>query len=362
MGDLKYTNLVIPNLDTLIDELLEMARVAQGLTFEQMEKVLANGKIFEMIEDTLPDFIINQHDPTYLDNWLAIFGRNQKKIIDEHQTMFLNYNLFVHSAYNLFDRLKELMNKKNVGIDDLVRMTLLGTLCRMADEVGVLLSHGSTRTALAVYRSVYEHAVIGVFLMKQNDSVLYRKFSDYGHKDARKKADSLDNHFEALKFPPLEAERRREIDSRTAELKQLYGKDFFDDYGWAKDHLSERPSFWAIEKAAGLEKYRPFYIWASQYTHPSFQTLANIQNDQGKMVLDKLTEQVIERSSFVDPMQLTVTALYVFIDYLLYEYSVEQQYPANILMFRKMVERLMSSFDGKATENDNLKNDSPDII
>ncbi|MDB4919365.1 DUF5677 domain-containing protein [Mucilaginibacter sp.] len=193
MGDLKYTNLVIPNLDTLIDELLETARVAQGLTFEQMEKALADGKIFEMIEDTLPDFIINQHNHKYLDNWLGIFGRNQKKIIEEHSAMFLNYNLFVHSAHNLFDRLKELMNKKTVGIADLVRMTMLGTLCRMADEVGVLLSHGSTRTALAVYRSVYEHAVVGVFLMKQSNAVLYKKFADYGHKDTRKKADSLDN-------------------------------------------------------------------------------------------------------------------------------------------------------------------------
>ncbi|WP_158993990.1 DUF5677 domain-containing protein [Mucilaginibacter sp. L196] len=350
MGDLKYTNLVIPNLDTLIDELLETARVAQGLTFEQMEKVLADGKIFEMIEDTLPDFIINQHDHKYLDNWLDIFGRNQKKIIEEYPAMFLNYNLFVHSAHNLFDRLKELMNKKTIGIADLVRMTLLGTLCRMADEVGVLLSHGSTRTALAVYRSVYEHAVVGVFLMKQSNAVLYKKFADYGHKDARKKADSLDNHFEALKFPPLEAERRRDIDNRTAELKQLYGKGFFDDYGWAKDHLSERPSFWAIEKAAGLEKYRPFYIWASQFTHPSFQTLANIKNEKGQMILDKLTQQTTERSSFIDPMQLTTTALYIFIDFLLYEYSVEQQYPANILMFRKMLERLMKSFDDANNE------------
>ncbi len=68
------------------------------------------------------------------------------------------------------------------------------------------------------------------------------------------------------------------------------------------------------------------------------------------MVLDKLTEQTIERSSFVDPMQLTVTTLYIFIDYLLHEYSIEYQYPANVLLFRKTVERLMDSFDDKKTE------------
>ncbi|MDB4919366.1 MAG: hypothetical protein JWQ54_1349 [Mucilaginibacter sp.] len=114
--------------------------------------------------------------------------------------------------------------------------------------------------------------------------------------------------------------------------------------------MSERPSFWAIEKAAGLEKYRPFYIWASQFTHPSFQTLANIKNEKGQMILDKLTQQTTERSSFIDPMQLTTTALYIFIDFLLYEYSVEQQYPANILMFRKMLERLMKSFNDANNE------------
>lgn len=74
------------------------------------------------------------------------------------------------------------------------------------------------------------------------------------------------------------------------------------------------------------------------------------------MILDRLTEQVTEKSSFVDPMQLTVTALYCFIDYLLHEYSVEHQYPANILMFRKMVERLMESFENEGGQIENTVN------
>lgn len=201
MSSSKYTNLIIPDLDNLIDRLLEDARIGHGLTFEQMEKVLADGKIFEIIEDTLPDFIINQQDVGYLGNWLSIFAYNQKTIVNEHPKMFLYYNLFVHAAHNLFDKLKDAMNSKTVDLADLVHMTMLGALCRMADEVGVLLSHGSTSTALTIYRSVYEHAVVGVFLMQKNDPLLYRKFADYGHKDARKKADSLDNHFEALNFP-----------------------------------------------------------------------------------------------------------------------------------------------------------------
>jgi hypothetical protein len=345
MGNLQYKDLVINELDELVDGLLENVREKGGLTVDQMKQVMADGKIFEMIENTLPDRIIAQHDQKYLDNWLTIFRNNQQKIVDEHPHLFLYYTLFVHAAHRLFYKLKGLMNNQTVEAADLVRMTLLGTLCRMADEIGVLLSHGSTRTALAVYRTVYEHAVVGVFLMKQNDPVLYKKFTDYGVKDVRKKADSLDKHFTALKFPPLETKRRKEIDSRTEELKQLYGKDFFEEYGWAKNNLTERPSFWAIEKAAEMERYRPFYIWASEFTHPSFQALANIKNDKGQIILDKVTEQVMERSSFIDPMQLTVTALYCFIDFVLHEYSTPHQYSVNVLMFRKMIERLIASFD-----------------
>jgi len=346
MEEFKYTDLVIPDFDRMVDEMFENIRNDQDLTTEQMQEVVSASSAFDLIDKTLPDYIINQHDKSYLDGWLGIFTRNQQTIVNEHPEMFLYFNLFIHTTHNLFDNLKRKMNKTTVGLPDIVRMTLLGTLCRMADEVTVLLSNGSTRTALAVYRALYEHAVIGIFLMQKDEELLYRKFADYGHKDIRKKADALDKHAEKLKFSPLESERRQEIDLRTEELKKLYGNGFFEEYGWANGHVTEkRATFWAVEKDAGMERYRPFYIWASQFTHPSFQALSDIENDSGQMDLDKITRQEIGKSAFVDPMQLTANALYIYIDHLLLHYSVSHQYTINTLSFRKTLERLMKSFD-----------------
>ncbi len=344
MGNLKYNNLVIKNYDELLNSALEKAKGEFGLGREEFELLLTNSDIFDNLENKITDLILQQQDISYLENWLNIFQKNQRTIVQEHPLMFLYFFLFIHASNSLFNRLKTEMHDRKVPFSDIVRMTLFGNLCRTVDEVGILLSNGSTRTALAVYRTVYEHAVVGIFLMKKDDEALYQKFVDYAHKDVRKKADSLGKHFQALKFPSLENSHQQKIDTRTKELQGLYGDSFFNDYGWAKDHLDERPSFWAIEKAAEMERYRPFYIWASEFIHPSFQTLGDIQNEQGKMVLGKLTEQSLDKHSFVDPMQLTLNAFYSFIDYLLYEYSTDHQYPANILLFRKILDRLLDNF------------------
>lgn len=341
---------MISELDATVEQLISELRQDLGFTPEQMQGLLQDGEIFEMIGKGLAEHLISQQNEGYVSGWLQTARHNQQTIIDEHPKLFQYYFLFIHAVREMFRNLKKVLHDQDVDLSDMVLFTLLGTLCRLGDEIGTLLTNGATRTALALYRTLYEHAVVGIFLMKKDDALLYRKFADYGHKDVRKKADSLDNHYETLKFPPLDPARRQEIEARSKELEALYGKDFFKDYGWAKAHLSERPTFWAVEQEAGMARYRPFYIWVSQFTHPSYQALADIRTEAGHFALGKLTEQDIERRAFVDPMQLTITSLYLFIEEFLHKYGAEHQYQANMQIFHQLMERLMDSFDDPPME------------
>jgi len=72
-------------------------------------------------------------------------------------------------------------NKKEIDIADLILICLYDTLCRMADEIGMALSQGSTTSALAQWRTFYEHIVVGIFLMDEDSPELFKKFADFSH-------------------------------------------------------------------------------------------------------------------------------------------------------------------------------------
>ena len=82
----------------------------------------------------------------------------------------------------------------------------------------------------------------------------------------------------------------------------------------------------------------------SNYTRPNFKAITHIGPDTDKIVLDKITEQVLEKESFIDSMQLTLVTFHISIDQFLYRYSINHQYSTNILVFRKIIDRLQNKF------------------
>jgi len=138
----------------------------------------------------------------------------------------------------------------------------------------------------------------------------------------------------------MEDERSAAINERTEALKEQYGADFFKDYNWAKDYLSVRPTFLAIEEEAGMSRYRSFYIWASDYMHPNFNAMANFNEDE-KVILDKIIEPVLEKESFIDPMQLTLGIFTAFLNLFLHKYSLDHQYATNMKVFNQLKKKCL---------------------
>lgn len=345
MNKLKINNLVIRDLEETMDRILETSRVELNISTSDFAKLLSNSSILQDIETNIAHKIITELGKGYIPKWLATLQANQKTIVQAHSDMFHYFILFVHASHQVYDKITSRVKDLRISLPDVVRLMLMGRLCKMADDVGVLLSNGSTKSAFAVYRLIYEHAVVGMFLMKSDNSELYKRFADHYHREQKKKVDSMAKHYESLKFPPLSREKTEQMNNHTFALKEEHGDDFLNDYGWAHGYVAGRANFWAIEKAVGMEQYRPFYIWASQSIHPSFQTVLETQNDDGALSLKSLTEDEIDKKAFIDPMQLTLTALFNFHNLFLYEYSVNHQYDVNISFFRKVLELLHETFD-----------------
>jgi hypothetical protein len=233
---LVFEDLVIPGLGDIVEDSLESTRTTLKISREKFIALLNadNDGIFGLLDETLTNTVLNQVGPDYVNNQADIFQRNQRTILNEHKEMFHYYFLFVHSAHNVFERIHKTLDKQTVDVSDVTLICLLGELCRMSDEIGHALSHGATRAALAQWRTFYEHAVIGVFLMQENSPALFKKFADFSHRDVRKQSESFDIHHELLKFPPLTGDKTAAITGRTDELKAAHGNDFFEDYAWRR--------------------------------------------------------------------------------------------------------------------------------
>ena len=67
--------------------------------------------------------------------------------------------------------------------------------------------------------------------------------------------------------------------------------------------------------------------------------------DGNKIILPSLVTPEIEFDAFIDPMQFTVSILHEINDYILYEFSIEDEYNVNTLLMKKVFEKQQRTFD-----------------
>lgn len=69
--------------------------------------------------------------------------------------------------------------------------------------------------------------------------------------------------------------------------------------------------------------------------------------DGNKIILPRLIKQDLELEAFIDPMQFTISILHEINDYILYEFSTQNEYEVNVSLMRKIFEKQQNSFDKK---------------
>jgi len=69
-----------------------------------------------------------------------------------------------------------------------------------------------------------------------------------------------------------------------------------------------------------------------------------MQRESGTIDLAKVVITTTKKESYVDPMQLMPVTFFSFLQRFLYRYSANHQYTTNVLLFRKIIDRLQSEF------------------
>jgi hypothetical protein len=145
--------------------------------------------------------------------------------------------------------------------------------CQIASEVLVLLKAGHADGAHARWRSLHEVAVVGFFVASAGNDVAER-YLLHDAVDSYKAAKAHQRHCKALGVEPLSEQELRDIKSAYDQLVARFGPSYKEQYGWAAPAIGpKRPTFSAVEDAAGLGHLRPFYNMACHNVHADSKSL-----------------------------------------------------------------------------------------
>jgi hypothetical protein len=142
---------------------------------------------------------------------------------------------------------------------------------RTAREVLYLLEAGLADGAFARWRTLHEITVVALVLDQYGDELSVRYLLHDAVRIDRQIKD-LDRHTAALGWEQVNKSDRTAISEEVAALRKRFGPVFATaDFGWVDGVIPvrkrQRPNLADLERAVQLEKFRPFFGWASESVH-----------------------------------------------------------------------------------------------
>lgn len=177
----------------------------------------------------------------------------------------------------------------------------------VVQEIICLLKGGFPDGALTRWRSLHELSVTAMYIAQQGENAAIQYLLSF-HFSARRAAHQMNKHSERAGLKSFTAEEIREFDARCAEAERILGRAMENDKNgeWPKITVSH-PTFAHVEESVGMDHWRPWYKWASSYTH------ANHRPADKSLGLAETTVPInlvgASNSGFVDPFQLTALSL-----------------------------------------------------
>jgi Family of unknown function (DUF5677) len=174
---------------------------------------------------------------------------------------------------------------RQAGGDDLKRtaLTLLDArACLVASEIQSLLRSGHAAGAQARWRTLHELAVIA-FVLGNHDPEISERFLLHRQVEQYKDALQYQQYCEALGYAPFSDEEMDELRQHRDEVAARYGTPYKYPWGWAAPLLpaEQRPTFRALEEAAGLEHFRPWFSLSSHGIHSGATGAIHIRDFYG---------------------------------------------------------------------------------
>jgi hypothetical protein len=120
---------------------------------------------------------------------------------------------------------------------------------------------------MARWRSLHEVSTVLQFIAMTGPEMAVR-YADHEAIESLKAARGYNDKAARLKHQPYTPEELEQITKDAAAIAAKYEPDYDSEYGWAAKALKKRkPNFSDIEKAVGLDHFRPYYKFASHNVH-----------------------------------------------------------------------------------------------
>jgi hypothetical protein len=174
-------------------------------------------------------------------------------------------------------------------------------------EILCLMEGGYADGALARWRTLHEAAVFSTLIREAGAEVAERYLASFDFA-ALKAAKQLNEYAERANLRPFPPDDLAEMEARCLAQVARLGEHLSHEYGWAARWLNvERPNLLHLEKATGLDHWRPRFRWASQSIHGAYRppesTLANAESTEVCHAIGP------SNSGMVDPLQMAAISL-----------------------------------------------------
>jgi len=345
---IEIQGLLVEDYGKILIESLNNAIKTSGLTEEEALKKLSP-KFDELVsnyEESIASLHV-QHHKFKLDGFLKTHFRNQQKIAKTHHGSFVGFILYINGCFNIYEKIIDKLKRKRVDSTLKMTVSLYGLTIRRADEILNQLLGGYIDGAMILWRSLYENAIILLVLATENNPELADKYFQHSVRNSKRKIVSYQKNYKELKFKALSKTTEQTLQAEVDKMNAKYGKDFLDnEYGWADSLFpgKQKANFMLLEERVEMNRFRSYYILCCEQVHSNFNSFKNFMHGN-KIILPWLLTPEIEFEMFIDPMQFTINILDEINDYILFEFSIEDEYNVNKLLMRKVFEKQQETFE-----------------
>jgi hypothetical protein len=178
----------------------------------------------------------------------------------------------------------------------------------VGSECICLMKSGYPDGALSRWRTLHELNVIASFLLDNSHELALRYLLSFEFQ-AMKAAKQMKEHAARSKMEPPTDAAILALENRCKSHIRQFGPNIgMGDYGWASETLNKKsPSLLDLEKAVGLDHWRPRFKWASQHNHgghrPPGSLLATTESSVPVFAIGQ------SNSGMVDPLHMTAISL-----------------------------------------------------
>lgn len=199
-------------------------------------------------------------------------ARNFERWAEGFNTLELLIEICVEAGSSNNTRLRpDAVETQNIIFDVLTR--LHAKACLISREIICLLKNGFADGAHARWRALHEITATALFLaMHEKDTT--ERYVSHEIIDSYKGACQHKEYANRLQAAAPNEEDLRSLKIEYDAAIQRFGSNFSNAYGWAELAIGKnRANFSDIEKAVGLDHWRPYYKWASQNIHAGVKTI-----------------------------------------------------------------------------------------